>query len=56
MLMPFGILAMMTIVPLVVFWRLTPSFVADGHTRCGHCGYILKGLPEPRCPECGEAI
>jgi len=27
-----------------------------GHLRAGHCvrcGYNLKGLPEPRCPECG---
>ena len=22
--------------------------------RCEHCGYLLRGLPEPRCPECGE--
>jgi hypothetical protein len=22
--------------------------------RCGNCGYLLYGLPEPRCPECGE--
>jgi hypothetical protein len=22
--------------------------------RCKRCGYILRGLPEPRCPECGE--
>jgi hypothetical protein len=28
----------------------------DGHTRCGHCGYILRGLEEPRCSECGEPI
>ena len=20
---------------------------------CWKCGYLLKGLPEPRCPECG---
>lgn len=26
----------------------------DRLTRCGVCGYILKGLTEPRCPECGE--
>jgi hypothetical protein len=21
--------------------------------RCQKCGYLLIGLPEPRCPECG---
>lgn len=26
------------------------------HLRCLKCGYILKGLSEPRCPECGQAI
>jgi|GEM_PF-2934218 len=26
----------------------------DGpRTRCEKCGYLLYGLPEPRCPECG---
>ena len=32
---------------------LTPREKQDGYTRCGKCGYILTGLPEPRCPECG---
>ena len=35
---------------------LTPKTVKDEHTRCGKCGYILKGLTEPRCSECGERI
>ena len=35
---------------------LTPKETKDGHTRCGKCGYILKGLTEPRCSECGERI
>lgn len=25
-------------------------------TRCRRCGYILRGITEPRCPECGERI
>jgi len=25
-------------------------------TRCRKCGYILKGIKEPRCSECGERI
>jgi hypothetical protein len=28
----------------------------DGETRCRRCGYILRGISEPRCPECGERI
>lgn len=24
--------------------------------ECAACGYSLRGLPEPRCPECGTAI
>jgi hypothetical protein len=24
--------------------------------RCGSCGYDLKGLTKPRCPECGSPI
>lgn len=27
-----------------------------GYTRCGQCGYILRGLTTPRCPECGTRI
>ena len=23
---------------------------------CRHCGYDLHGLPEPRCPECGNVF
>jgi hypothetical protein len=29
---------------------------SDGETRCRKCGYILRGISEPRCPECGERI
>ena len=29
---------------------------SDGETRCRKCGYILRGISEPRCPECGEQI
>lgn len=28
----------------------------DGETRCRKCQHILRGLSEPRCPECGERI
>ena len=26
------------------------------HPYCAKCGYLLTGLPEPRCPECGIAF
>jgi hypothetical protein len=28
----------------------------DSETRCRKCNYILRGISEPRCPECGERI
>ncbi len=28
----------------------------DDETRCRRCSHILRGLTEPRCPECGERI
>jgi rRNA maturation protein Nop10 len=26
------------------------------HARCLGCGYMLRGLPEPVCPECGRSF
>lgn len=28
----------------------------DGETRCRKCRHILRGISEPRCPECGTNI
>jgi hypothetical protein len=36
-------------------WRYGPRRV-DTETRCRKCAYILRGITELRCPECGEAI
>lgn len=55
---------------LHVWWVLPPGFVAlvtyerlrlhayrdYRMLRCLKCAHILKGLSEPRCPECGERI
>ena len=38
-----------------VLVTLTEAF-AIGELRCRKCRYILKGLSEPRCPECGTPI
>ena len=46
-------------IPIIVFallslWLGPARF--DGETRCLRCGCILRGIPEPRCSECGERI
>jgi hypothetical protein len=28
----------------------------ERETRCRKCGYILRGISEPKCSECGEVI
>ena len=38
---------------LTRFWG---TQTIDGETHCRKCGYILRGIPEPRCSECGERI
>jgi uncharacterized paraquat-inducible protein A len=35
---------------------LAPSKKTDNETHCRKCQYILKGISEPICPECGERI
>lgn len=35
-------------IPQYQRWRLY------GQGRCSKCGYLLKGLRDPRCPECGQ--
>ena len=41
-----------------VGWVLITAMDARsiGEPRCRKCRYILHGLSEPRCPECGEPI
>ena len=43
---------------LIAYGITTRAFVlkTDDETRCRRCDYILRGLTEPRCSECGERI
>ncbi len=44
------------LVAVFVHRALAKHALADGECRCRKCGYILRGLSEPRCPECGERL
>ncbi|MHC4442741.1 MAG: transcription elongation factor SPT4 [Planctomycetota bacterium] len=48
------------VLPIAVYVLLTraygPQKVLEQETRCRKCQYILRGITEPRCPECGEKI
>ena len=48
-----GILLPGLIVAVAIAIRRRPRF---DEPRCRNCGYILRGLAEPRCPECGERV
>ena len=52
--------ATFAVVAITVYGLLTryasPETLAERETRCRKCGYILRGITEPRCPECGERI
>src|SRR5262245_33394431 len=50
---PIALIALTTF-SLLSLWRR--PFSRDGETRCRKCDYILRGISEPRCPECGERI
>lgn len=45
---------------MTVYGMLTRRYYQRSYfereTRCRQCGYILRGITEPRCPECGERI
>ena len=45
--------------PIAVYVVLTKRYAAplpDNEIHCRKCGYILRGITEPRCSECGEWI
>lgn len=37
-------------------WRLYRPRPEPAENCCRKCGYLLTGLPEPRCPECGASF
>lgn len=55
-LIVIGLALIPAVVSLLTFSRLMPRGHDDGMLHCPKCDYVLKGLSEPRCPECGERI
>jgi len=51
--LPEAVLAVGLFALLGHYWVKAPEF---SETRCRVCGYILRGLSEPRCSECGQQI
>ncbi|HOB73450.1 MAG TPA: hypothetical protein PKG54_02890 [Phycisphaerae bacterium] len=46
-----------SVVAVAVHGRLIRRYGMEvRETRCRKCDYILRGISEPRCPECGERI
>jgi predicted amidophosphoribosyltransferase len=55
----FALLLLLTAVQVIILATVTRSYVRMRRRRAGHCercSYNLRGLPEPRCPECGTAF
>jgi hypothetical protein len=48
--------ALCAVVIFLVLTRLYGPKYIDPETRCRKCQCILRGITEPRCPECGERI
>lgn len=48
--------ALPAVCSLAVYHGFVFRWRRDEHTRCGSCNDILRGLSEPRYPECGSHL
>jgi hypothetical protein len=55
---PLWILALATLTPAAVAVYRGPTSWRHRRQRgqCTNCSYDLRGLPQPRCPECGSPV
>ncbi len=51
---PLALIALTTYRLLTRFMGMKVGSARE--TRCRKCNHILRGITEPRCPECGERI
>lgn len=52
---PFALMGLcyVTMTIMLTFWALRRAPKVQTPWGCDQCGYLLYGLTEPRCPECG---
>ena len=50
---PLPSLLLLTLIATGLLWWLVRRYPSG---FCQTCGYNLRGLPEPRCPECGTEV
>lgn len=48
-----GVAVVLEVGAIVLLTRLTTRSRVKAEYACEHCGYDLRGLREPVCPECG---
>lgn len=48
--------AIPVVISLLVYHRFAFCTKSFGYPCCRKCGYSLRGLQTPRCPECGTRI
>jgi len=51
-----GLLPQVVSISVFAFLTKLKSVTEGPQTKCRQCGCILRGISEPRCPECGERI
>jgi len=54
----FGLVFLPALVAVLAYVLLTVRYgrALYDQPRCRKCGYMLRGLSRPQCPECGEHI
>ena len=52
----FEVFLYFLIIQSAVIWTRRRFWPFYGLGRCANCGYQLRGLENPRCPECGHAF
>ncbi len=50
-----GVAPVLAMLVAVIVYHLV-TFKLFDYPHCYRCGYMLRGVAEPRCPECGQKL